>query len=260
MGGKLFASQENLGSDKTDEDSDRFKVRLKDGTDASHAISGLQKMIRRGQEEHALVFVHALIESGYGLWTAKRLIMIGVEDCGLAEPSTVAVVCTLCMAWMMLKKESKPGHPPDGLPLYMAAMLLCLAKKSREVDSAAVVVGMLAKTGANTAKDVIAKYGRVIVDSHTESGRNLIRKEAKQAGVDFESAAWRDFLEKGAALANRVAVDGDKWGKRCYSMLGYDFDAMMRTQDEEIVSANKPEESKLSRESGSSQERQEAKT
>jgi hypothetical protein len=256
MGEKLVSSQEKLGGEKADEDSDRFKIMLKDGTDATHVISGLQKMIRRGQEEDALVLAHALIDSNYGQWMAKRLIMVGAEDCGLADPNSVASVCTLCTTWMALKKEARTGHPPDALPLYMAVMLLTRAKKSREVDSAAVVVGMLAKKGERTAGDVIAKYGRVIVDSHTVSGRDLIRREAKQAGVDFESAAWQDFLEKGAAIANRTEIDGDKWGKRCYAMLGYDFEAMMKKQDEEVGSAKKPDESDLRPDSRIGQERQ----
>jgi hypothetical protein len=132
---------------------------------------------------------------------------------------------------------------------------LCRCKKNREVDSALVYVNSLAKSGQKRAKDVIAKMGDLAIDSHTKIGKARIREEAAKAGMKYEDAAWADFLQRGAVLANRIEVDEDKWGKLCYAMLGYDFDAMMRTQDEEMVSAKKPEESKLSGESGSSQER-----
>src|SRR4051812_13740615 len=82
-----------------------FEVRLKDGTPLAEAISGVQKMIRRGKVKEAVVLAYGMWEANFGKSLARRLPVIAAEDIGLANPTLVASVHTICMTWIAMQKE-----------------------------------------------------------------------------------------------------------------------------------------------------------
>lgn len=124
MGDKLFPSEEKTTNEEKDEDSDSFEIRLKDSTAFDQAISALHKAVRRGLEEDALVLAVDLYESNFGAALAKRVIVIGSEDVGLADPAAVAQACIYATTWLALRKDQK--HQPDMLLLALAVMVQTL--------------------------------------------------------------------------------------------------------------------------------------
>jgi hypothetical protein len=216
-------------SNETESESgeDEFVIRLEDGSLLGSAISGLQKMIRRGMEAEALVLALGMLDSGYGLALARRLPIIAAEDLGLASPEAVAQACTLCITWIALRKEQK--HQPDGLPLAMAVMLLCRSAKNREVDNAGVVIREEQKRQAgDKPHDIIERYHELIVDSHTPRGKQRLRKIAEERNVPYEQLAWEDFYQTGAQLEPLKQIDGDRWSHRAYALFGLDYEAELR--------------------------------
>lgn len=206
------------------EEEDGFVIKLKDGTPYDQAVSGLQKMVRRGEEEDALFLAIGLFDSGYGLGLARRLPIIASEDVGLASPEVVAQVCTLCLTWITLKKQSK--NEPDSLPLIFAVMLMCRAPKNREVDDACVVVRELVKRGEKTVNEVIEVHQALVIDSHTARGKEQLRKKAAETGQAYEHLSWEQFYTEGAILNPRVELVGNPWGRRAYVMFGFDYDEL----------------------------------
>lgn len=210
--------------DETGEsEDDDFVIRLDDGVDFLDASSALQKMIRRGLEEDALVVAVGLFDNGYGMALARRLPMIAAEDVGLAAPDVVARVCMFCMTWLTLKKEAGVKKMPDSLPLLLAVMLMCRSEKNRECDDAGVVIRELIKRGEKTVKDVITNHEELIVDSHTRRGKQALRRIATDTGRPYDELAWRQFYEEGAVLHPLKEINGNPYAHRAYAIWGLDY-------------------------------------
>jgi replication-associated recombination protein RarA len=203
---------------QTDDD---YVILLKDGTPFAECLSGLQKAIRRGWEREALIFALGLYDSGFGAALARRVGVIAAEDVGLADPVVAAQACVFSSTWLAIRKDQK--HQPDVLLLALGVLLLCKANKSREVDSACVVVREEQKRMiGERPKDVIARNYELIVDSHTSRGKSRLRKMADNLGVHPDVLYWQDFLTNGAVISPHFPVDGDKWTKRVYELFGLD--------------------------------------
>ena len=99
-----------------------FKPKTLSGVPYDECISGLQKMIRRGKEKEALILMQELCSSGYPAAVARRLMIIAVEDIGLANPEAVAQVYTLCMGYLVLKKDMGANRDPEPLAIYMSLL------------------------------------------------------------------------------------------------------------------------------------------
>jgi len=220
MKGEVSADSNNSEAGKKSDG--RFVIKLSDGSMYDEVISGLQKMVRRGREEDALLFAISLYDSGYGMGLARRLPMIASEEVGLGDPGVVAQVCSVCGTWILLKKESK--NIPDALPLLFCVMLLSRSRKNREIDDAAVVIREEIKHGEKSLEQAIKAHEALIVDSHTARGKERLRKVAAATGKTYEQLSWEQFYKEGAILENRIELNGNPWGHRAYRLFDLDYD------------------------------------
>ncbi len=63
-----------------------YVLKTKGGYLLDEVVSALQKCIRRGREEEAMYWALEMAESGCGKYLWRRLMIIGAEDVGLADP------------------------------------------------------------------------------------------------------------------------------------------------------------------------------
>src|SRR5712692_4232769 len=140
-----------------------WKPQLKSGTPYDEVISGLQKMIRRGKEREALILAQELFDNGFHAAVARRLFIIAAEDISLANPEVVAQVYSLCVGYLIAKKDS-PSGKVEPLALYMAIILLARSPKNREADSAQIVTIARMKAGQDSAAKVIAENAEATLD------------------------------------------------------------------------------------------------
>src|SRR5712692_1691563 len=140
-----------------------WKPQLKSGNPFDECFSALQKTIRRGMEREALILAQELFDSGYHAAVARRLMVIACEDISLANPAVVSQVYTLCMGYILSKKES-PSGKVEPLALYMAIILLARSPKNREADSAQIVTIARMKAGQDSAAKVIAENAEATLD------------------------------------------------------------------------------------------------
>ena len=101
-------------------------------------LSGLQKSIRGSDPNGALYYLSLLAQSGDVESITRRLLVIGYEDIGLANPALAARTINAC------KAAEAVGMPEAIIPLGMHIIDLCLSPKSR------------------TAMDAIGKMGDIV--------------------------------------------------------------------------------------------------
>src|SRR5713101_2392824 len=133
-----------------------WKPQLKSGVPYDEVISGLQKMIRRGKEREALILAQEMFDNGYHAAVARRLMIIACEDISLANPEVVSQVYSLCMGYLIAKKDSPSGRV-EPLALYMSIILLARSPKNRECDDAQIVTMARIKAGKDSAAKVISE-------------------------------------------------------------------------------------------------------
>jgi replication-associated recombination protein RarA len=198
-----------------------YEIRTKTGLPYDEVISGLQKMIRRGKEREALVLAQELFDSRYNSAVARRLMIIAPEDIGLANPQAVATATTLCEGYLTLNDKRGKGKPPvEPIALYMAIMILCRSPKNRETDNAQIAIFEAMKANEISAKQVIDENEAVIVDRHTDRGKERLKLLAAANGTTYEQEAMKEFLTVGAKLEPQSETGGDRWAKevmRIYS-------------------------------------------
>lgn len=136
------------------------------GHEYGEVISTLQKALRRGSEQLALTAAVELDESGYGAACFRRLLIIAVEDHGLAEPGIVADIDAAHSVWLKLRAKRDDQARAWRLPYVYAVLRLARAKKSRLVDSA------LLAFYDDPQSLVIPDVAR---DRHTVAGRRMGR-------------------------------------------------------------------------------------
>ncbi|HEX8817896.1 MAG TPA: replication-associated recombination protein A [Terriglobales bacterium] len=124
------------GGEITDEivtDALQKRVLLYDKTGEEHynLISALHKSVRNSDPDAALYWLGRMIEAGEdGLYIARRLVRMAVEDIGLADPSALG----LCLA--ARDAVDFLGMPEANLALAEAAVYLSLAPKSNALYTA----------------------------------------------------------------------------------------------------------------------------
>jgi hypothetical protein len=225
-----------------------FKPKTLSGVPYDECISGLQKMIRRGKEKEALILMQELCSSGYPAAVARRLMIIAVEDIGLANPEVVAQVYTLCKGYLVLKKDMGANRDPEPLAIYMSVMLLARSPKNRETDDAQI--WMLAAREKKLPEADIQKIiddNPCISDRHTDRGKTRLRNLAAARGTTFAEEADREFLEEGSLLYPHVEVQGNRWGRLVGEMFHYDYERNLRgfQPDEEKPKPLSPEETEI---------------
>jgi hypothetical protein len=204
-----------------------FKPKTLSGVPYDECISGLQKMIRRGKEKEALILMQELCSSGYPAAVARRLMIIAVEDIGLANPAVVAQVCTLCMGYLALKKDMGANRDPEPLAIYMSVMLLARSPKNRETDDAQIWM-LTAREKKLVDVQKIIDDNPCIPDRHTDSGKMRLRNLAVARGTTFTQEADREFLEEGSLLYPHVQVEGNKWDRLVGEIFNYDYERNIR--------------------------------
>jgi replication-associated recombination protein RarA len=207
-----------------------WKPQLKSGVPYDEVISGLQKMIRRGKEREALILAQEMFDSGYHAAVARRLMVIACEDISLANPEVVAQAYSLCVGYLIAKKDS-PSGKVEPLALYMAIILLARSGKSREVDDSQIVTIARMKAGKDSAAKVIKENEELIVDCHTERGKARLLAQAAETQQSYEDVAMREFLTVGAQLIPHVEVDGNKWGREVLQLYALPYERPVSDSD-----------------------------
>jgi replication-associated recombination protein RarA len=104
------------------------------GYQLSDVASALQKTIRRGDARLAGYFAIEIFESGYAAYAWRRLLTISAEDCAGIVTQEIK---SLHDAWVLIDRAQK-GR--GRVFLAKAAILLCLAQKSRDADHLGILV------------------------------------------------------------------------------------------------------------------------
>lgn len=199
-----------------------WRPQLKSGVSYDEVISGLQKMIRRGKEREALILAQELFDNGYHSAVARRAMICGVEDVGLANPAVVSHVFALCTGYIISKKDSPTGRV-EPLALIMSIILLARSPKNRECDDAQIVTIARMKAGRDKAENII-KENAFIVDQHTQRGKVRLASQATESGQAYENVAMREFLTVGTQLIPHLEVNGNPWGREVREMYGLEYE------------------------------------
>lgn len=200
----------------------RFELITKNGYKLDEVVSALQKSIRRGQEQRAVYWAYEMFESGYIKYLWRRLSVIALEDCGIADPFAVILVNSLAQSSERINQKDKIEVLHPG----MAVIYLCRAKKSREVDYCLEIVEHQRKSG------IILEVENHELDSHTDEGRRRLRKQAKEQGVSYERLVDEQFYYEGALLNNPESVMDDKWKKEVWKLRKLDQQKISRKYQE----------------------------
>jgi replication-associated recombination protein RarA len=199
-----------------------WRPQLKSGAAFDEVISGIQKTIRRGMEREALILAQEMFDSGYHSALARRLLVLACEDVGLANPTVVSQVYTLCTGYIVSKKDSPTGRV-EPLALIMSIILLARSPKNRECDDAQIVTIARMKAGKDTAENVI-RDNPFIVDQHTQRGKVRLASQAAETGHSYDDVAMREFLTIGTQLIPHVEVNDNPWGREVREMYGLKYE------------------------------------
>lgn len=151
----------------------------KDGDAHYDVISAFQKSIRGSDVNAALHYLGRLVEAGDLAIICRRLMVIGYEDVGLANPAAAARTVNAVLA------AERLGLPEARIPLADCVVDLCLSPKS---NSAYVALDTaIADIHAGKSGDVPDH----LRDSHYKGAKDLGRGIGYQYPHDFENA-WVD--------------------------------------------------------------------
>lgn len=148
----------------------------KNGDAHYDVISALQKSIRGSDVDAALHYLGRLVEAGDLAIICRRLLVIGYEDIGLANPNAASRTVNAVLA------AERLGLPEARIPLAQVVVDLCLSPKSNSAYSAldaAIADIRQGKTGD------IPSHLR---DSHYKGAAELNRGVGYQYPHNFEEA------------------------------------------------------------------------
>jgi len=155
-------------------------VRTYHGYAADQVISALQKEIRRGNTENAVLLAYEMVITSAPLevYLWQRLMVISVEDIGLGEPNAPVLINALHQ--MLMTFDRNLGERK--LFAVHAVRYLCECKKDRSSDEMIVWVKMATERG-----EVCPRIPDYALDMHTADGLAMGR-------------SLRHFFEIGAKL------------------------------------------------------------
>jgi putative ATPase len=137
-------------------------------------ISALHKSVRGSDPDAALYWLARMLNGGEdGLYVARRLIRMAVEDVGLADPQALTLAVAARDTYQML------GSPEGDLALAEAAIYMALAPKS---NATYVAFGEAKRLAAETAHTAPPKH---IVNAPTK----LMKELGHGAGYDYDHNA-----------------------------------------------------------------------
>ena len=138
-----------------------------------------------------------LFESGMASYAWKRLIIIAMEDVGLANPSAIVQIKTLKDVYDMMTKDDKKGQ--YRLPFVQAILYLVHSPKSRICDWA---LGYWFDN--NTCQEVRMEIPDYALDAHTRRGKKM-------------GKSIKDFFTEGSHLENhKMFSNEDLYKTMCY--------------------------------------------
>jgi putative ATPase len=120
-------------TDQVAQDALQKRILLYDKAGEEHynLISALHKSVRNSDADASLYWLARMIEAGEdGLYIARRLVRMAVEDVGLADPNALSLAVAARDAVDFI------GMPEGNLALAEAAVYLALAPKSNALFSA----------------------------------------------------------------------------------------------------------------------------
>jgi len=180
--------------------SDRWaSEKTRGGFAADEVISALQKEIRRGNTENAVLLAHEMVTAGPDLedYLWHRLMVISVEDVGMGNPDAAVLVNALAQMLATFDRDAADRE----LFAVHAVRYLCDSPKDRSSDEM-TLWAKLATSRGQTAP-VIPDYA---LDMHTSAG--------KRAGRDL-----RHFMEVGARVRPEVEDRNTTYRERILRML-----------------------------------------
>lgn len=172
----------------------------KDGDAHYDVISAFQKSIRGSDVNAALHYLGRLVEAGDLAIICRRLMVIGYEDIGLANPAAAARTVNAVLA------AERLGLPEARIPLADCVVDLCLSPKS---NSAYIALDTaIADIRAGKSGDVPDH----LRDSHYKGAKDLGRGIGYRYPHDFENA-WVDQQYLPDKLKNAVYYQPKTTGK-----------------------------------------------
>ncbi len=181
-------------------DSDPWtEITTHHGFPADQVISAIQKEIRRGNTENAVLLAHEMIMTSPALedYLWHRLMVISVEDVGFGEPTAPVLINSL---HQMLRTFGQ-GAPDRELFAVHAVRYLSACRKDRSSDEMTLWAKLASERGE--ARPVIPDYA---LDMHTADGKKMGR-------------ALRHFLEIGAAVNPELPERDRTYRDRIIKML-----------------------------------------
>lgn len=151
----------------------------KDGDAHYDVISAFQKSIRGSDVDGALHYLGRLVEAGDLAIICRRLMVIGYEDIGLANPAAAARTVNAVLA------AERLGLPEARIPLADTVVDLCLSPKSNSAYMA--LDAAIADIRSGKAGDVPDH----LRDSHYKGAQSLNRGVGYQYPHNFDGA-WVD--------------------------------------------------------------------
>ena len=151
----------------------------KDGDAHYDVISAFQKSIRGSDVDGALHYSGRLVEAGDLAIISRRLMVIGYEDIGLANPAAAARTVNAVLA------AERLGLPEARIPLADTVVDLCLSPKSNSAYMA--LDAAIADIRSGKAGDVPDH----LRDSHYKGAQSLNRGVGYQYPHNFDDA-WVD--------------------------------------------------------------------
>lgn len=141
-------------------------VKTISGLDADLVISALQKEIRRGNEENAVLMAYEMFSTSLPLedFMWMRLHVISVEDIGFANPEAPMMITALDQT----RKSLLPGSWDSHIIAVHAVRYLCKSMKDRSSDEMLNWVDKNYKKGL--VRPEIPSYA---CDKHTKKGQEM---------------------------------------------------------------------------------------
>lgn len=173
----------------------RPQIHTVQGYDLFEVISALQKEIRRCDREAALYWAVELHVSGFSNYAWKRMLIMSLEDVGMANPMLAVQVNALHDMAKKLESKQDRRHQ-DRLPYVQAVVLLAESPKSRYIDWLINV-----KVDEHFAPDYRREIPEYALDIHTRRGKAM-------------GKTIRDFLSEGSVLENHEPYGNEEELKR----------------------------------------------
>ena len=172
----------------------------KDGDAHYDVISALQKSIRGSDVDAALHYLGRLVEAGDLAIICRRLLVIGYEDIGLANPNAASRTVSAVLA------AERLGFPEARIPLAQVVVDLCLSPKSNSAYAA------LDEAIADIRQGKAGEIPSHLRDSHYKGAADLNRGVGYQYPHNFEDA-WVNQQYLPDKLKHKTYYKPKKTGK-----------------------------------------------